>query len=444
MFAMVRAHWIDVGGMSTGFGAGPTVADPWMEGLQLDQLKIYEAGKLNDTLYRVIKDNIRFPESSLGDMKSQMAACRLAARRMDELFDKYGRDTILTAIAQIFDETETKCRNVVSRLADGVYEAAAALDDDGVTRGEPVPIHAKVTIDKGAMTIDLSGCSKERRAAINSRTLAGARVAYKALTGPLEPVNEGSFRALEVIIPEGNIMMARFPAPMSTWSMIVPTVVDTIVAALARAMPERVPAGHHGLLGGAVVFFGVHPKTGRRFVVQSIEGGGWGGRPFEDGESGTVSVCQGDVRNGSIEGIELKCPVLVEGRELRTDSGGAGKYPRRARHRHAGAQPGRGQVEFRAGASAASARPGACGAASRASSACICCASPGETDFGRWAARTIRCRSKSEVIVRTGGGGGWGDPLERDPAAVRADVIEELVSRRVGARATTGWCCATI
>jgi N-methylhydantoinase B len=88
MFCMVRAHWIDVGGQSTGFGAGATVADPWLEGLQLDQLKIYEQGKLNETLYRVIKDNIRFPESSLGDMKSQMAACRLAARRMDELFDK--------------------------------------------------------------------------------------------------------------------------------------------------------------------------------------------------------------------------------------------------------------------------------------------------------------------------------------------------------------------
>ena len=108
MFAMVRAHWIDVGGMSTGFGAGPTVADPWLEGLQLDQLKIYEAGKLDETLYRVLKDNIRFPESSLGDMKSQMAACRLAARRMDELFDKYGRETILQAIEQIFDETETQ------------------------------------------------------------------------------------------------------------------------------------------------------------------------------------------------------------------------------------------------------------------------------------------------------------------------------------------------
>src|SRR5712692_3083549 len=268
MFAMVRAHWIDVGGMSTGFGAGPTVADPWMEGLQLDQLKIYQAGELNDTLYRVLKDNIRFPESSLGDMKSQMAACRLAARRMDELFDKYGRDTILTAVARIFDETEAKCRNVVSKLADGVYEAEAALDEDGVTRGEPVPIHAKVTIRKGAMTIDLSGCSQERRAAINSRTLAGARVAYKALTGPLDPVNEGSFRALDVIIPEGSIMMARYPAPMAGWSIFVPTVVETIISSLASAMPEKIPAAHHGLLGGSVVFFGVHPKTKRRFVIQ--------------------------------------------------------------------------------------------------------------------------------------------------------------------------------
>src|SRR5262249_7297538 len=205
----------------------------------------------------------------LGDRTPQWARRRLAARRMDDLSGKHGRDAILGPIARIYHAREGKARIVLPHLADGVYEAAAALDEDGVTRGEPVPIRAKVTIDKGAMTIDLSGCSQERRAAINSRTLAGARVAYKALTGPLDPVNEGSFRALKVIIPEGNIMMARFPAPMSTWSMIVPMVVDTIVAALAPAMPERVPAGHHGLLGGAVVFFGTHPQTNRRFVVQS-------------------------------------------------------------------------------------------------------------------------------------------------------------------------------
>jgi N-methylhydantoinase B len=278
------------------------------------------------------------------------------------------------------------------------------------------------------MTIDLSGCSQERRAAINSRTYAGARVAYKALTGPLDPVNEGSFRALKVIIPEGNIMMARFPAPMAGWSAIVPTVVDAIVAALAKAMPDKVPAGHHGLLGGAVVFFGQHPKTNRPFIVQSLEGGGWGGRPYEDGESGTVSVCQGDVRNGSIEGIELKCPVLVESRALRPDSGGAGKYRgglgidmhvrnlvegkwnfEQTRRQKCppwglwGGKPGEhGDYLLRL---------------------------PGENEFRSMAASHHPVPISSEVIVRTGGGGGWGDPLERSPTLVRTDVIEELISR---------------
>jgi len=428
MFTMVRAHWIDIGGTSTGFGAGPQVADPWLEGLQLDQLKIYREGELDETLFRVLKDNIRFPESSLGDMKSQMAACRLAARRMDELFDKYGRETILAAIDRIFDETEQKCRNVVAKLPDGVYEASASIDDDGVKKNEPVPIHVKVTIKGSSMAIDLSGCSLERKAGINSRTLAGARVAYKALTGPLDPVNEGSFRALDVIIPEGNIMMARFPAPMAGWSAIVPTVVDSIVAALAKAMPDKVPAGHHGLLGGAVVFFGLHPKTGRRFVVQSLEGGGWGGRPYEDGESGTVSVCQGDVRNGSIEGIELKCPVLVESRALRKDSCGAGKYrgglgiDMQVRNLVDGhwnfEQTKRTQCP-----------PWGLWGGTPGDTGAYLLRLPEEKDFRLMAGARIPVPIGASAIVRTGGGGGWGNPCERDAADVAGDVREDLISR---------------
>jgi len=426
-FSMVRAHWIDVGGTSTGFGAGPEVPDPWQEGLQLDQLKIYEGGKLNETLYRVIRDNIRFPESSLGDLNSQIASCKLGARRYDELFRKYGRGTVLAAIARIFDETETKCRKVVERLAGGVYEAESFFGDDGVTPNERVRIHARVTVASGGMTIDLSGCSAERKAAVNSRTLAAARVAYKALTGPLDPVNEGSFRALEVIIPEGNIMMARYPAPMAGWSIFVPTVVETIVSALAGAMPERIPAAHHGLLGGSVVFFGMHPKSRQRFVVQSIEGGGWGGRPFEDGESATVSVCQGDVRNGSIEGIEMKCPVLVKARALRRDSAGAGKFRgglgidfelrnfvdgkwnfERANRRGC---PAWGLWGGKAGESGG-----------------YYLRSAGSSEYRMMHGSHKPVPKNSEVIVRTGGGGGWGDPLERDPESVRWDVLEEFVS----------------
>jgi N-methylhydantoinase B len=429
MFAMVRAHWIDVGGTSTGFGAGPQVADPWFEGLQLDQLKIYREGELDDTLFRVIKDNIRFPESSLGDMKSQMAACRLAARRMDELFDKYGRETILAAIARIFDETEQKCRNVVAQLPDGVYEASASIDDDGVRKDEPVPIKVAVTIKGSSMTIDLSGCSGERKAGINSRTLAGARVAYKALTGPLDPVNEGSFRALDIVIPEGNIMMARFPAPMAGWSAIVPTVVDCIVAALAKAMPDRVPAGHHGLLGGAVVFFGLHPKTGRRFVVQSLEGGGWGGRPFEDGESGTVSVCQGDVRNGSIEGIEIKCPVLVESRGLRQDSCGAGKYRGGLGIDMQVRNLVEGHWNFEQTRRVKCPPWGLWGGTAGESGGYLL-RQPQEGEFRQIAGARLPVPIGASAIVRTGGGGGWGDPCDRDPQLVVEDVREELISRK--------------
>jgi len=239
-----------------------------------------------------------------------------------------------------------------------------------------------------------------------------------------------------VIIPEGNIMMARFPAPMSGWSAIVPTVVDAIVAALAKAMPGKVPAGHHGLLGGAVVFFGMHPKTGRRFVVQSIEGGGWGGRPFEDGESATVSVCQGDVRNGSIEGIELKCPVLVESRALRQDSCGAGQFrgglgiDMRVRNLVDGhwnfEQTKRSQCPPWGLWGGGAGEPGG-----------YLLRLPEETDFQPTAGARIPVSVGASAIVRTGGGGGWGDPLERDAGKVAEDVREEMISREA-ARALYG------
>jgi N-methylhydantoinase B len=188
-----------------------------------------------------------------------------------------------------------------------------------------------------------------------------------------------------------------------------------------------VPAGHHALLGGAVVFFGVHPKTKRRFVVQSIEGGGWGGRPFEDGESGTVSVCQGDVRNGSIEGIELKCPVVVEARELRIDSCGAGKFrgglgidmrvknlvdgkwnfemPRRSKCPPWGIQGG---------------TPGEPGG--------YLLKRPGEKKFTMMGGFHIPVAIGAEAIVRTGGGGGWGRPQDRDAKVVARDVAEGFIS----------------
>lgn len=426
-FPVVRAHWVDIGGTSTGFGGGDAL-DPWMEGLQIDQMKIYEEGRLDEKLWQVLKDNIRYPEASLGDLRSQLAACRLAERRLDELLKRYGRDTIVEAIKQIFDESEARCRAVVEGITDGVYEEESWFGGHPIDGGEPVFIKVQVTVKGSDMTIDLTQCSRQVRGALNSRTLAGPMVAYKAITTPLDPVNEGSFRALTVLIQEGNFMMASYPAPMANWSQAVPTVVDTILRALAPAMPDKIPAEHLGVLGGPVVFAGTN-NTGERFVVQDIEGGGWGGRPWEDGESGSVSVCQGDVRNAPIEKMELKWPVMVISREFRQDSGGPGRF-----------RGGLGLVtrvknlidgywNIRADNGRRSYPPrGLWGGKPGAPSDGLL-RTPGESEFKRVDVVRHRVPANSEAVFATAGGGGWGDPLERDPELVRRDAIEGYISR---------------
>jgi N-methylhydantoinase B len=427
-FSIVRAHWVDVGGNSTGFGAGTSIVDPWQEGLQFDQIKLYEAGKPDEKMLRFVSDNIRYPESSMGDLRSQMAACTLGERRLEELFTRYGAETISTAIERIFDDAERKCRLIVEQIPDGVYHAESFLDDDGVEKGVRVPIVVDVIVNGSDLTIDFTKGSMQRRGGINGRTLAGAYIAYKGLTGALEPVNEGSFRALKVEIQEGNLMMAKFPAPMSAWSRMLPTVVDTILTALAGAMPDRIPAATMGTLGGAIAFFGRNPVTGRNFTLQTIEGGGWGARPWEDGESASVSVCQGDVRNAPVETIELKTPVIVRKRALREGSGGAGTFrgglgitttiEGLAEGRWSSSQQGRTVLApwgIRGGGSG------------QVGEAYIKPA--GAADFHREDPFRTLLAPGSSVTVMTAGGGGWGDPLDREPLRVRMDVIEEYVSR---------------
>jgi len=202
------------------------------------------------------------------------------------------------------------------------------LDDDGKNLNKTVPIKIKVEIKGDELTIDFSSVSDQVPGFINcgsSGGMAAARVAFKALTSPHREVNEGSFRALKVILPPGKLLSARRPAPIGGWSLSLPTVLDTIFRALAPALPARIPAAHKGDMGGYAIF-GAHPKTGRRYVCQNIIGGGWGGRPFEDGASASVSICQGDVKNTPIELQELYYPLLYERHALRPDSGGAGKF----------------------------------------------------------------------------------------------------------------------
>jgi len=277
------------------------------------------------------------------------------------------------------------------------------------------------------MTIDLTQCSQQRRAPINARTLAAPLIAYKALTLPAEPVNEGAFRALKVEIQEGNYMMARHPAAMASWGRTLPSVVDTIFLALAPVLRDKIPAAHMGVLGGPVVFFGTDPATGQRFVTQSIEGGGWGGTPTADGECASVSVCQGDVHNAPIEKMELRWPILVRRRELRTDSGGPGE--------HSGGLGLEIEIEGLAEGSWSLTDMGRQqyppwglnGGKSGLTSANLMKL---PEDDALKQVNVIRhlVPAGTVTVVATAGGGGWGDPRRRDPARVREDVIEGYVS----------------
>lgn len=223
-------------------------------------------------------------------------------------------------------------------------------------------------------------------------------------------------------------MMARHPMPMAAWSQILPLVVDTILAALAKAIPERVPAGHFGLMGGGGVFFGLDPKKKKRYVVMASGGGGWGGRPFEDGESAAVNVCQGDVRRPSVEEMELKSPVMVRSQGLRAGSGGPGKF----RGGMGGSIHITNLIEGRwnlhrprrEGCPAWGLNGGVAGENGR-----LMMKLKTETEYREVNVTRHLVPADTEVIVNQGSGGGWGSPLDRDPELVRWDVVEELVTR---------------
>jgi N-methylhydantoinase B len=425
-FAASRAHWVDIGGMRVGFGSVETT-EIYQEGLQFRSLKIYEAGKRNETLWQVIHDNVRFPEAALGDLRAQIASCQLGIRRYAELVTRYGPATVERCIATIWDQTEQAARAVIEKVPDGVYEAESFLDNDGRTLDKPLRIKVKVIIDGSRMVIDFSELNDQVPGPTNSGFsggLAAARIAYKCLTQPHAPVNEGCFRPLELILPEGKLLNARAPAALGLWSIPLPTVIDTILKALAPALPDRIPAAHKGDMGGCSI--GGFRPDGRRFLLMNIFGGGWGGRPHEDGESASVSICQGDVRSAPVELQEIQYPFMIERFALRTDSGGAGQH-----------RGGLGvELTYRALQKAITnvncertkdppwglhgGRPGAVNEA-------VLIRRDGSAERLK-KATGVPMEPGDRLTFLTAGGGGFGDPHARDPAAVADDVAKGYVS----------------
>jgi N-methylhydantoinase B len=324
-FAVCMAHWLTIGG-----NIGGMTTDIFSEGLQIPILKLQRAGVINQDLLDIIKMNVHLPERAMGDLRAQLTAVRTGERRFSELLDRYGQDEVLGAIDDIMDQSERAARERTLSIPDGTYEAESFMDDDGVDIGKHIPIRIKVIVAGDRMTVDLSNVSKQVRGFYNSGPTTGygaSQVAFKCLTSPTDyPINDGSFRGLEVINPPGRVVSAVRPAPMRSWMTIPMTVVDTIFKALAPAIPDRVIAGHFADLGNATMF-GFVPDEGRMIITSTGPiGGGWGAKKTEDGVSATVCINDGDTHNSPVELMETKYPIVYERYGLVPDSGGAGTF----------------------------------------------------------------------------------------------------------------------
>lgn len=326
-FAATRAHWTDIGGRVSGSFSTDTT-EIFQEGLQLRSVKVHKRGKPDEEILRIIRHNIRFPELSFGDMAAQVAACELTARRFIDIIGKYGWPTIQACIHRIWDQSEALALQKIAALPKGRFEAESFLDDDGIDPDHTLPIKVAVTITEDTLEIDFTGTAAQTRGAMNSGRsggLAAAKVAFKSAIVPNLPPNEGAFRPLRVVLPEGTMISAVDNAAMAHWNLSLKTVIDTIYLALSQAMPDQIPAAHHAAQG-LYMFLGRDTVTGHRYSTLDTTLGGWGARPDGDGFSPMKTTTHGDTRNIPVEVEETFYPLHVESYEWRPDTGGAGEF----------------------------------------------------------------------------------------------------------------------
>ena len=432
-FMCVLVHWIDVGGMVVGSCApvGPT--EIYQEGIQFRSVKLWSRGKPLKDIYRIIENNTRFPRMLLGDIEFQLAGCLMGRDLIAAQVEKYGLSAVRASVELMWRRSEAAARAAIAKIPDGVYRGSSFLDNDGVELDKKMPVDVVVTVEGDEMTVDFSGVADQVKGPINSGREGGAvtaaRIAFKYIAAPDEPANDGSFRPLKVVIPDGKFLSAAGTAPMGLYSAPLPTVIDTVVKALVDAAPDHVAAAHHGN-------FCIHslagrdPKTGEPFYNLSAADGGWGASKGHDGPAHYKTMSHGDTLDIPIEVQEALYPLRVESWQVRPDSAGAGEW-----------RGGTGLEKVmeplvpcnvhvfneRTGCPPWGIRGGRDGARP-----CI------TVEHGNRPPEEVRKANKpivpgDKVRVETSGGGGYGDPLRRDPAKVEADVREGYVSREAAA-----------
>jgi N-methylhydantoinase B len=381
-------------------------------------------------MYRMIEYNTRFPEMVLGDVAAQFAGCVKGCNLFRDIATKFGADETLAAIRHMWRQSEAVARAAVRAIPDGVYRAASFLDNDGVDLDRRIDCPVTVKIDGDRFIVDFSQISEQVRGPFNSGREGGgvtaARIAFKYLTTPNEPTDEGSFAPLEVVLPDGKFLSASGTAAMARYSTPLATVIDTIIRAMADAVPDRVAAGHHASMGSHR-FQGKQPRTGRLFTHLDTAHGGWGGSRGRDGSGPFKTLAHGDTLDVPVEVQEALYDLQVDRFGFRTDSGGAGEYrggvgvDKAYTIKH----PVKLTLTFeRNGCPPWGLLGGRDGEAGYVEIERI-----GDARRKYLKATDVPLGPGDRVYVHTGGGGGYGPPLARDPATVARDVERGFVSR---------------
>jgi N-methylhydantoinase B len=324
-FVACRAHHADIGGMAP--GSMPVARELWQEGVIIPPLKLVEAGRLNESLYRLILRNVRSPEQSRGDFDAQLAANAIGERRLLELVERYGVAALHHRMAGLMAYAERMTRAALSQVPEGEYSFEDRLDNDGET-DEPVPIRVKLTIAGGGLHCDFSGSAPERPASVNAvATVTRSAVYYcvRCLLDEEVPSNEGCFRPVSFTLPERSVVNASPPHAVSAGNVETSQrITDVVLGALAQALPDRIPSASSGTMNNLTIG-GWDPARETAFTYYETIAGGAGAGPRRDGLSG-VHTHMTNTLNTPVEALELAYPFRIVDYSLRTATGGAGRH----------------------------------------------------------------------------------------------------------------------
>jgi N-methylhydantoinase B len=420
------AHKSDIGGPVPGSCSGQA-KETFNEGLHLPAVRYFRGGQRNVEIERIIAANSRTPELVLGDIRGQLGASRLGEQRVAELIGKFGKANSLASFQRLLDLAEQKMRTAISEWVDGRFEAERFIDDDGIDLNKPVRIHVVVEKKDDRIRFDFSGSADQTKGPANVRPpLVKAAVGYAliSLVDPLIFINSGIMRSYEITTREGSVLNPRFPAPVNTYNATVHAMVEALFDALSHVMPARARADGCG--SRSIIIGGRSTSAGKTYVQYEIVGGGAGGRATKDGASGT-SVNQSNAKIASIEIIESEFPTRVQRFELIKDSGGAGKFRGGLGIMREYINLADARFSIRSSKHVIAPNGAAGGGPGRTGDLTV---NPGTAEENHLPTRYADYPLKEGDIFRleTPGGGGLGDPFERDPAKVLRDVAQGYVS----------------